>query len=79
MFSAGDVLGAPGTELVTLNDPGIDIYKKLVITNGRLVGAVLFGDTVDGLWYLELIRTGISIERFRQDLVFGRAQASAAA
>ena len=79
VFSAGDVLGAPGTELVTLNDPGIDIYKKLVITNGRLVGAVLFGDTVDELRILQLIRTGISIERFRQDLVFGRAQASAAA
>ena len=79
VFSAGNFLDAPGTELVTLNDPGIDIYKKLVIANGRLVGAVLFGDTADGLWYLDLIRTGVSIERFRQDLVFGRTQASAAA
>ena len=54
MFSAGDFLGAPGTEFVTLNDPGLGIYKKLVIAKGRLVGAVLFGDTGDGLWYLEL-------------------------
>ena len=45
VFSAGDFLGALGTESVTLNDPGIDIYKKLVIANGRLAGAVLFGDT----------------------------------
>ena len=29
----------------------------------RLVGAVLFGDTADGLWYLDLIRSGASIER----------------
>jgi nitrite reductase (NADH) large subunit len=73
VFSAGDFLGAPGTELITLNDPGIGIYKKLVIANGRLVGAVLFGDTGDRLWYLELIRTGASIETIRDDLIFGRA------
>ena len=75
VFSAGDFLGAPGTELVTLNDPGIGIYKKLVIANGRLVGAVLFGDTGDGLWYLDLIRSGAPIEAIRDDLMFGRALA----
>jgi len=75
VFSAGDFLGAPGTELVTLNDSGIGIYKKLVIANGRLVGAVLFGDTDDGLWYLDLIRSGASIEAIRDDLMFGRALA----
>ncbi len=73
VFSAGDFLGAPGTELVTLNDPGIGIYKKLVIANGRLVGVVLFGDTGDGLWYLDLIRSGAPTEAIRDELVFGRA------
>jgi nitrite reductase [NAD(P)H] large subunit len=73
VFSAGDFLGAAGTEFVTLNDPGLRTYKKLVIKNGRIVGAVLFGDTADGLWYLELIRSGASIEAIRDDLMFGRA------
>ena len=41
-----------------LSDPGLGIYKKLVIADGRLAGAVLFGDTADGLWYLDLIRSG---------------------
>ena len=36
--------------------PGSGTYKKLVIADGRLAGAVLFGDTQDALWYLELIR-----------------------
>ncbi len=45
VFSAGDFLGAPGTEQIVLSDPGIGTYKKLVIAKGRLVGAVLFGDT----------------------------------
>ena len=54
---------------------GLATYKKLVIANGRLVGAVLFGDTADGVWYLDLIRSGQSIETLRDDLMFGRAMA----
>ena len=73
VFSAGDFLGAPGSEQIVLSDPGLGSYKKLVIADGRLIGAVLFGDTADGLWYLDLIRQGTPIERFRDDLVFGRA------
>jgi nitrite reductase (NADH) large subunit len=73
VFSAGNFLGGPGTEAIVLSDPGFDTYKKLVIAEGRLVGAVLYGDTVDGLWYLDLIRSGASIGSFRNRLAFGRA------
>lgn len=75
VFSAGDFLGQPGTEQIVLSDPGLGVYKKLVIARGRLVGAVLFGDTIDGNWYLDLIRTGAPIEAMRDDLMFGRAMA----
>jgi nitrite reductase (NADH) large subunit len=75
VFSAGDFLGADGTEEIVLSDPGIGLYKKLVIADGRLVGAVLFGDTADGLWYLDLIRSGADIEAMRDDLAFGRTLA----
>jgi nitrite reductase (NADH) large subunit len=75
VFSAGDFLGATGTEQIVLSDPGLGTYKKLVIAEGKLAGAVLFGDTVDGLWYLELIRQAASIEAIRDDLMFGRAMA----
>ncbi len=75
VFSAGDFIGAPGTEQIVLTDPGLGSYKKLVIANGKLVGAVLFGDTGDGLWYLELIRSGASVSAMRDDLMFGRALA----
>jgi nitrite reductase (NADH) large subunit len=73
VFSAGDFMGAPGTEAIILSDPGLDTYKKLVIADGRLVGTVLYGDTEDGLWYQELIRSGTSVEPIRNDLMFGRA------
>jgi nitrite reductase (NADH) large subunit len=75
VFSAGDFLGAPGTEQLVLSDPGFGTYKKLVVAGGRLVGAVLFGDTTDGLWYLDLIRSGTPIEAMRDDIMFGRALA----
>jgi nitrite reductase (NADH) large subunit len=77
VFSAGDFLGATAeAEEIVLSDPAAGVYKKLVIAQGRLVGAVLFGDTADGLWYLDLIRTGSQVARLRDDLVFGRALAT---
>ena len=79
VFSAGDFLGAPGTEAIVLSDAGLATYKKLVIADGRLVGAVLFGDTADGLWYLELIRARAPIDAIRDDIMFGRALAERAA
>ena len=80
VFSAGDFMGATaGTEEIVLSDPGLGVYKKLVIAQDRLLGAVLFGDTADGPWYLDLIRSGASVARWRDDLVFGRALATKAA
>jgi nitrite reductase (NADH) large subunit len=75
VFSAGDFLGAPGTESIVLSDQGLGTYRKLVIADGRMVGAVLYGDTTDSLWYLDLIRSGAAIDCFRDDLIFGRALA----
>ena len=50
-------------------------YKKLVISDGRLTGAVLVGDIADALWYLELIRSGGPIAGIRKDMMFGRSLA----
>ena len=79
VFSAGDFLGAAGTERIVLSDPGYRTYKKLVIADGKLAGAVLFGDTADSLWYLDLIRSGRPISEFRNDLAFGRVFAESKA
>jgi nitrite reductase (NADH) large subunit len=72
VFSAGDFVGAPGTESIVLSDQGLDTYRKLVIAGDRLAGAVLYGDTADALWYLDLIRSGAAIGGLRDDLIFGR-------
>ncbi|SFK75374.1 NAD(P)/FAD-dependent oxidoreductase [Methylocapsa palsarum] len=75
LFSAGDFNDA-GREAIVFEDPAAGVYKKLVIEAGRLVGAVLFGDAVDGLWYQDLIRSGASIESIRDTLAFGQAASS---
>ena len=78
VFSAGDFVAAAGSETLLLNDIRHGIYKKLVIAEGRLTGAVLVGDTHDALWYLELIRSGADVAGLRTNLMFGRSLAEAA-
>jgi nitrite reductase (NADH) large subunit len=75
VFSAGDFFGADGTESIVLNDASGGTYKKLVISDGRLTGAVLVGDVADALWYLELIRSRAPIATIRDRMMFGRALA----
>jgi len=72
VFSAGDFMGADGSEAIVLNDVRQGTYKKLVISDGRLIGAVLVGDVGDALWYLELIRNREPIAGIRNRMMFGR-------
>ena len=44
VFSAGDFMGGEGSEAILLSDVRRGTYKKLVIADGRLTGAVLVGD-----------------------------------
>ena len=73
VFSAGDFMGAEASEAIVLSDTRRGAYKKLVISGGRLTGAVLVGDVADALWYLELIRTREPIAAIRSDMMFGRS------
>jgi nitrite reductase (NADH) large subunit len=73
LFSAGDFLGAAGTEHITLSDPVAGVYKKLVLKDDRLVGAVLYGDTVDSAYYFKLLRQGRNVADVRDRLMFGEA------
>ncbi len=72
VFSAGEFMGTDRSEAIVLNDFRRGTYKKLVIEDGRLIGAVLIGDTADALWYLELIRNRENIAGVRRDMMFGR-------
>ena len=75
VFSAGDFIGAEGCETIVLSDIRGGAYKKLVISDGRLAGAVLVGDVGDAPWYLELIRGREPIAAIRHRMMFGRSLA----
>ena len=75
VFSAGDFTGAEGSESIVLSDFRHGSYKKLVIADGRLTGAVLVGETGDALWYLQMIRGREPIAAIRSEMMFGRALA----
>ncbi|MFC4296367.1 nitrite reductase large subunit NirB [Novosphingobium tardum] len=76
VFSAGDFSGGEGAEDIILRDASRGIYKRVVIRDDRVVGAVLYGDTADGSWYYDLLRKGGSIAEVRDSLIFGKAYAS---
>lgn len=77
VFSAGEI-DPPGAEAITFCDPFTPSYQKLWVRDGRLAGAILYGDTTDALWRLDLIRSRQPIGAFRAALAFGRAYAEAA-
>ena len=73
LFSAGDFVGDDTTEEIVLSDAVGGVYKKLVIKDNKLVGSVLYGDTVDGTWYFKLMREGKDISEIRDHLMFGES------
>jgi nitrite reductase (NADH) large subunit len=73
LFSAGDFTGSATTQEIVLSDPADGVYKKLVIQDNRLIGACLYGDTVDGAWYFKLLRDGRDISDIRDKLMFGES------
>ena len=49
------------------------VYKKLILRDDRLVGAVLYGAVADGPWYVQLMREQTEVSALRDQLAFGRA------
>ncbi len=73
LFSAGNFMGGANTEEIVMSDPASGVYKKLVIQDDKLVGACLYGDTVDGSWYFKLLREGRKVSDIRDKLMFGES------
>jgi nitrite reductase (NADH) large subunit len=77
VWSAGEI-APPDAEAVTLSDEEAGLYRRLWLRDGRLVGAVLYGDTADAPFYLDLLSSGRPVAPFRARLPFGAAFAEAA-
>ena len=71
VWSAGEI-AAPDTDALVLDDPDGG-YRRLLLRNDRLVGAVLYGATEDAPWYMRLIREANPLGALRELLPFGPA------
>lgn len=72
LYSAGDFSGVD-SDSVLYHDPANAVYKRLFFKNETLVGAVLYGDTQDGVAYFELIQKATPVGAVRDQLMFGVA------
>ena len=73
LFSAGDFIGNENTEELVFQDAAQGVYRKVVVENNRIKGAVMYGDTIDGTWYFDLMRDETDISDFRSTILFGQA------
>lgn len=64
VFSSGKINEDEGTKVYKMYDDWNGTYKKVLIEDGKIAGAVLFGDTKDGNQLLSLIKKGASIEEY---------------
>ncbi|RFC36265.1 MAG: nitrite reductase (NADH) large subunit [Candidatus Nitrotoga sp. LAW] len=73
LFSAGNFTGGNETNQIVMHDVTGGKYKKLVLNNNTLIGAVMYGDTKDSSWYFQMIRDGKNVAEIRDQLIFGQS------
>jgi nitrite reductase (NADH) large subunit len=75
LFSAGDFADAKDREEIVLRDAARGVYRRLVLKENRIIGAVMYGDTADGPWFFDLLKKGEDVTPLRETLIFGQSYA----
>ncbi|MCA0938293.1 nitrite reductase large subunit NirB [Salipiger pacificus] len=73
LYSVGDFGDGPDREDVVLRDAARGSYRRVILRDDRVIGAVLYGDVADGMWYNELLKSGEDVSAMRETLIFGQA------
>ena len=73
LFSAGDFAPGADKEEIVMQDAARGVYKRIILRDKKIIGAVLYGDTIDGPWYFQHLRDGTDVSQMRERLVFGAA------
>ncbi|MBL8573323.1 MAG: NAD(P)/FAD-dependent oxidoreductase, partial [Hyphomicrobiaceae bacterium] len=75
LFSAGDFGDGDDREEIVLRDAARGVYKRLVLKDNRIIGAVMYGETADGGWFFQMLKDGTDISALRETLIFGQGYA----
>src|SRR4051812_1161328 len=79
VFSAGALNAADeADEEITFADAARGVYRKLVLRENKVVGAVMYGDVADGGWYFQMLREAADVSAMRDTLILGRVVTTAA-
>ncbi|MBD8874699.1 nitrite reductase large subunit NirB [Roseibium polysiphoniae] len=73
LYSAGDFAEAEDREEIVLRDASAGVYKRLVLKDNKIIGAVLYGETADGPWFFDLLKKETDVSEMRETLIFGQA------
>lgn len=73
VYSAGDFAEGEDREEIVLRDASAGVYKRLVLKEDKIIGAVMYGETGDGPWFFDMLKQGTDIADMRDTLVFGQA------
>lgn len=82
MHSMGETLAHANDEVIEIFDQAKNspvesaIYKKIIIRDQRIVGAMLFGDINCSGWYFDLLMSEQNIDEIKHALVFGQSFAA---
>ena len=72
LYSAGDFGEAKDREEIVLRDATRGVYRRLVLKDNRIIGAVMYGDTSDGPWFFDMLKRGTDVADMRETLIFGQ-------
>ncbi len=76
LYSAGDFAESKDREEIVLRDATRGQYRRLVLKDNRVIGAVMYGDTADGPWFFDLLKRGTDVADMRERLIFGQSYAA---
>jgi nitrite reductase (NADH) large subunit len=79
LASMGEIKPAgPGDEVLVYHEPSRGVYKKAIIRDGKLAGAILLGETDQAARLMQLFVSGGALPARRSELLFGGAGQAAA-
>ena len=73
LYSVGDFAEGADRDDIVLRDAKAGTYKRVILQDNKIIGAVLYGATEDGAWYNEMLKSGENIAEMRDTLIFGQA------
>jgi len=79
IHSIGEYIAPEGSDTLSCEDPGTGLYKKIILKDNRVIGALCIGDVADSHWYYQLMEDGTDVSDIRDMLIFGEAYCTEAA